>query len=125
MLRDAKAFSGFSVDDLEKAKEFYGGTLGLEVSEEHGLLNLQLAGGTTVLVYPKPDHAPATFTILNFPVESVERTVDELTAAGVRFEVYDVPGLTTDEKGIARGQGPTIAWFTDPAGNILSVLEVD
>jgi catechol 2,3-dioxygenase-like lactoylglutathione lyase family enzyme len=124
MLGESKAFSGFSVDDIEKAKRFYGETLGLEVTEEHGLLNVRVGGGTTILVYPKPNHTPATFTILNFPVESVERTVDELMAAGVTFETYDVPGLTTDERGIARGQGPTIAWFRDPAGNILSVLEV-
>ena len=124
MLRESKAFSGFSVDDIERARDFYGGTLGLDVTEEHRLLHLRVGGGTTILIYPKPNHAPATFTILNFPVPSVERAVDGLTAAGVRFETYDVPGLTTDERGIARGEGPTIAWFKDPAGNILSVLEV-
>jgi catechol 2,3-dioxygenase-like lactoylglutathione lyase family enzyme len=124
VLTDSNAFSGFSVDDIQRARDFYGGTLGLEVTEEHGLLHIRLGSGATVLVYPKPNHTPATFTILNFPVESVERAVDELSAAGVRMETYDVPGLRMDERGIARGQGPTIAWFKDPAGNILSVLEV-
>src|SRR2546429_8044249 len=124
MFKDTKAFSGFSVNDIQKAKEFYGQTLGLEVSETHGLLNLHLAGGTTILVYPKPNHTPATFTILNFPVEDIEVAVDELTRRGVRFEKYDQPDLKTDEKGIHRGdEGPKIAWFKDPAGNILSVLE--
>ena len=97
-------------------------TLGLEVSEEQGMLHLHLGGGGTVLVYPKENHVPATFTILNFPVENVEEAVDRLTSAGVRFEHYDGE-LQTDEKGIFRGGGPTIAWFTDPAGNVLSVLE--
>ena len=123
MFKDSKAFSGFSVDDLQKAQEFYSQTLGLEVSELNGLLELHLAGGTRVLVYPKPNHNPATFTILNFPVADVEQAVDELTSRGVRFEHYDEDDLKTDEKGIARGEGPTIAWFRDPAGNILSVLE--
>jgi catechol 2,3-dioxygenase-like lactoylglutathione lyase family enzyme len=123
MFKDTKAFSGFSVDDLNKAKEFYGGTLGLEVSEEDGLLALRLGGGAQVIVYPKPNHVPATFTILNFPVDDVEKAVDELTARGVRFEIYDEDELKTDEKGISRGFGPAIAWFRDPAGNILSVLE--
>ena len=123
MFKDSKAFSGFSVDDLQKAQEFYSQTLGLEVSELNGLLELHLAGGTRVLVYPKPNHNPATFTILNFPVANVEQAVDELTSRGVRFEHYDEDDLKTDEKGIARGEGPTIAWFRDPAGNILSVLE--
>ena|SRR5437879_891317 len=123
MLRDTKAFSGFSVNDIQKAKEFYGQTLGLKVSESNGLLSLHLAGGNTVLIYPKPNHAPATFTILNFPVENVDQAVDELTKRGVRFEVYNRPEMKTDEKGIMRGKGPTIAWFKDPAGNILSVLE--
>ena len=122
MLKDSKAFSGFSADDLQKAKDFYGGTLGLEVTDENGMLTLHLAGGTNVLIYPKPNHEPATFTILNFPVADVEATVDELTAAGVRFEHYEGE-IKTDEKGIMRGNGPTIAWFKDPAGNILSVLE--
>jgi predicted enzyme related to lactoylglutathione lyase len=122
MLRDSKAFSGFSVDDIQKAKEFYGRTLGLGVSQAHGLLELQLAGGTKVLIYPKPNHAPATFTILNFPVDDIEEAVDKLTKSGVRFERYE-GDLKTDEKGIFRGGGPLIAWFKDPAGNILSVLE--
>jgi catechol 2,3-dioxygenase-like lactoylglutathione lyase family enzyme len=123
MLRDSKAFSGFSVDDIQKAKEFYSRTLGLEVSESNGMLTLHLAGGTKVLIYPKPNHAPATFTILNFPVESVDKAVDELTKRGVRFEIYNEPNLKTDAKGVSRGNRPAIAWFKDPAGNILSVLE--
>jgi catechol 2,3-dioxygenase-like lactoylglutathione lyase family enzyme len=126
MLRESKAFSGFSVDDLQKAKQFYGETLGVEVNESDGWLNLHLGSGATVLVYPKPNHTPATFTILNFPVDSVDKAVDELTKRGVRFEIYDEPDLKTDARGISRGgPGPTIAWFKDPAGNILSVLEVD
>jgi len=123
MLKDSKAFSGFSVDDIQKAKEFYGQTLGLKVSESHGLLTLHLAGGNNVLIYPKPNHAPATFTILNFPVDNVDKAVDELAKRGVRFEIYNTPDIKTDEKGIMRGKGPTIAWFKDPAGNILSVLD--
>ena len=123
MLQNSKAFSGFAVNDLQKAKEFYGRVLGLNVSESHGLLHLDLAGGTTVLVYPKPNHAPATFTILNFPVDNVDEAVDELTKRGVRFEIYDEGGLKTDNRGVFRGRGPVIAWFKDPAGNILSVLE--
>jgi catechol 2,3-dioxygenase-like lactoylglutathione lyase family enzyme len=123
MLEKSKAFSGFAVNDTQKAKEFYGRTLGLEISESNGLLNLRLAGGTTVIIYPKPNHTPATFTILNFPVDNVEKAVDELTKRGVRFEIYDQPNLKTDERGIFRGRGPVIAWFKDPAGNILSVLE--
>lgn len=120
-LRDSKAFSGFSVDDVPAAARFYGGTLGLDVTEEHGLLHLHLAGGANVLVYPKADHTPASFTVLNFPVPDIERAVDELTGRGVEFERY--PGLEADEKGIFRGGGPYIAWFTDPAGNVLSVLQ--
>ncbi len=123
MLGDSKSFSGFSVDDIQKAKEFYGQTLGLKVSESHGLLTLHLAGGNNVLIYPKPNHAPATFTILNFPVDNVDKAVDELAKRGVRFEIYNTPDIKTDEKGIMRGKGPTIAWFKDPAGNILSVLD--
>lgn len=123
MLEKSKAFSGFSVSDPQKAKEFYGRTLGLEVSEANGLLKLHLAGGNTVLMYPKPNHAPATFTILNFPVDSVDQTVDELMGRGVRFEVYDEPTFKTDARGVFRGGGPVIAWFKDPAGNILSILE--
>ena len=122
MLGTAKAFSGFSVDDIAAAKDFYGDILGLDVGEENGMLVLHISGGGDVLVYPKPDHEPASFTILNFPVEDVEAAVDELTGRGVRFEQYEGQ-LQTDEKGIFRGEGPTIAWFTDPAGNVLSVLE--
>jgi catechol 2,3-dioxygenase-like lactoylglutathione lyase family enzyme len=121
MFTNTKAFSGFAVDDLQKAREFYEGTLGLRVSEANGLLTLHLAGGRDTLVYSKPDHTPATYTILNFPVDDIEEAVAELAAHGVRFERYD--GLGQDEKGISRGGGPYIAWFTDPAGNILSVLE--
>jgi len=123
MLKDSKAFSGFSVDDIQKAKEFYGQTLGLKVSESHGLLTLHFAGGNNVLIYPKPNHAPATFTILNFPVGNVDKAVDELAKRGVCFEIYNTPDIKTDEKGIMRGKGPTIAWFKDPAGNIFSVLD--
>jgi catechol 2,3-dioxygenase-like lactoylglutathione lyase family enzyme len=122
MFNDTHAFSGFSVNDIPRAKQFYGETLGLNVSEEHGMLGLQLATGATVLVYPKENHEPASFTILNFPVTDVEEAVDRLTEAGVPFEHYEGE-LQTDEKGIMRGNGPTIAWFRDPAGNILSVLE--
>jgi catechol 2,3-dioxygenase-like lactoylglutathione lyase family enzyme len=123
MFADTKAFSGFAVDDLQKAREFYEGTLGLRVSESDGLLTLHLAGDRDTLIYLKPDFTPATYTILNFPVDDVEEAVDELTARGVRFERYD--GFDQDDKGISRAQdGPPIAWFTDPAGNILAVLEV-
>jgi catechol 2,3-dioxygenase-like lactoylglutathione lyase family enzyme len=121
MFTNTKAFSGFSVDDVPKAKKFYSETLGLRVDEEHGLLTLHIAGDRDILVYPKPDHTPATFTILNFPVDDVDKAVDELTKRGVRFERYD--GLEQDAKGIHRGGGPLIAWFTDPAGNVLSVLQ--
>ena len=123
MFKDTQAFSGFSVNDIPRAKQFYGETLGLNITEENGMLMLHLAGGGTVLVYPKENHEPATFTILNFPVPDVEETVDRLTQAGVPFEHYEGGDLQTDEKGIMRGEGPTIAWFTDPAGNILSVLD--
>ena len=123
MLKQSKAFSGFSAGDIAKEKEFYAGTLGLDVLEAHGLLTLHLAGGNNVLIYPKPNHVPATFTVLNFPVKNVDLAVDELTKRGVRFEKYELPDLKTDEKGIMRGNGPTIAWFKDPAGNILSVIE--
>jgi catechol 2,3-dioxygenase-like lactoylglutathione lyase family enzyme len=122
MFKDTQAFSGFSVNDIPRAKQFYADTLGLNVSEEYGMLQLKLATGATVLVYPKENHEPATFTILNFPVPDVEEAVDRLTQAGVPFEHYEGE-LATDEKGIFRGEGPTIAWFRDPAGNILSVLE--
>jgi catechol 2,3-dioxygenase-like lactoylglutathione lyase family enzyme len=123
MLKESKAFSGFSVNDIQKAKDFYGRTLGLQVSESHGLLTLQLAGGNKVLIYPKVNHAPATFTVLNFPVENVDDSVDELAQRGVRFKIYDESDIKTDEKGIMRGNGPMIAWFKDPAGNVLSVIE--
>ncbi len=123
MFEKSKAFSGFSVNDTQKAKGFYSGILGLEVSESNGLLNLHLPGGNTVLIYPKPNHTPATFTVLNFPVDNVDKAVDELTKRGVRFEIYNEPNFKTDERGIFRGGGPVIAWFKDPAGNILSVLE--
>jgi catechol 2,3-dioxygenase-like lactoylglutathione lyase family enzyme len=123
MLKESRAFSGFSTGDIPKAKEFYAETLGLDVSESNGLLTLRLAGGNNVLIYPKPNHIPATFTVLNFPVPDVYQAVDELTRRGVRFEIYDLPNLETDKKGIMRGNGPTIAWFKDPAGNILSVIE--
>jgi catechol 2,3-dioxygenase-like lactoylglutathione lyase family enzyme len=121
MFENTKAFSGFAVDDLERARQFYGDTLGIRTSEEHGLLTLHLAGGRDTLVYPKSDHTPATYTILNFPVDDIEKAVDELTARGVAMLRYE--GMEQDEKGISRGGGPYIAWFTDPASNILSVLQ--
>jgi catechol 2,3-dioxygenase-like lactoylglutathione lyase family enzyme len=121
MFENSKAFSGFAVNDLEAAKKFYGETLGLNVSEQNGLLTLHLAGSRDTLVYPKPDHAPATYTILNFPVDDIDAAVDELTRRGVTFERYE--GIDQDGKGIARSIGPAIAWFTDPAGNIMSVLQ--
>jgi catechol 2,3-dioxygenase-like lactoylglutathione lyase family enzyme len=123
MLADSKAFSGFAVPDVAEARQFYGETLGLRVSEEHGMLQLHLAGGRDVIVYPKPDHTPASYTILNFPVEDVEATVDALTERGVRFERYQ--GFDQDDKGIQRGGGPLIAWFKDPAGNVLSIIAQD
>ena len=122
MLKDSKAFSGFSVDDLPRAKQFYAGTLGLDVSEPMSGLRLHLAGGGEVFIYPRENHVPASFTVLNFPVEDVDAAVDRLTAAGVTFERYE--GFDQDEKGISRGgEGPGIAWFKDPAGNILAVLQ--
>jgi|SRR6476620_1401544 len=120
MLGESKAFSGFAAPDIAQARAFYADTLGLEVTEEHGILTLHLAGGGTVIVYPKPGHTPADFTVLNFPVDDVEAAVDALTERGVTFEHYD--GAPQDEKGIMRGNGPDIAWFRDPAGNILSVI---
>ena len=126
MLTDSPAFSGFSVDDLDRARTFYEETLGLRVAdlpEMGGLLRLKLGGGTEVLVYAKPDHVPATFTVLNFPVPDIEKAVDELGARGVRFEHYENP--PTDARGIMRAGGPLIAWFTDPAGNVFSVLQQD
>jgi catechol 2,3-dioxygenase-like lactoylglutathione lyase family enzyme len=123
MLASSEAFSGFAAPDLAEARQFYGETLGLTVSgqPEDGALTLELAGGRSVLVYVKPDHTPATYTILNFPVEDVEGTVDALTGRGISFERYD--GFDQDDKGILRGEGPLIAWFRDPAGNILSIIE--
>lgn len=127
MFKNSKSFSSFSVDDAAKAKEFYSQTLGLEVNdipEMDGLLRVDLYGGNSLMIYQKPNHVPATFTVLNFHVKEVEKAVDELTKKGVRFEIYDLPGIKTDSKGIAKGEGmPTIAWFKDPAGNILSVIE--
>ena len=123
MFKQTKAFSGFAVNDLQAAKDFYSGTLGIEVSESlMGILTLHIYGGYKIIIYPKPDHVPATFTILNFPVKDVEKAVDELITKGIKFEQYG-DGIKTDEKGIFRGGGPVIAWFKDPAGNILSVLE--
>jgi len=124
MFGKTKAFSGFSVDDIPEARKFYEETLGLDVSEEFGMLTLHIHEGGDIMIYPKEDHTPATYTILNFPVEDVDRAVDQLSERGVTFERYE--GFAQDEKGIARGdEGPAIAWFTDPAGNILSVLEVN
>jgi len=127
MFKQTHAFSSFSVNDIAKAKDFYQNTLGLEVKDlpmgPEGLLELHISGGIPVMIYPKPNHTPATYTVLNFPVDDVEKAVDELTAKGVKFEHYDMPELKTDAKGIVRGNGPDIAWFTDPAGNILSVLK--
>jgi catechol 2,3-dioxygenase-like lactoylglutathione lyase family enzyme len=124
MLENSKAFSGFSVDDLAAARSFYADTLGLHVTvldESMGLMSLDLAGGGTVMIYAKGDHRPATYTVLNFPVPDVGAAVDDLAAQGVNFERYD--GFDQDERGISRGPGPRIAWFTDPAGNVLSILE--
>ena len=121
MFENTKAFSGFSVDDAQEAKTFYSETLGLRVSEEYGMLSLHIADEWDILVYPKRDHTPATFTILNFPVDDIDKAVDELAERGVRFERYD--DFEMDEKGIFRGGGPLIAWFKDPAGNVLSVLQ--
>jgi catechol 2,3-dioxygenase-like lactoylglutathione lyase family enzyme len=126
MLKNSQAFGSFSVDNIEKAKKFYGQTLGLDVSENRGILSLDVASGYKVFAYPKPDHIPAAFTILNFPVDDLEATVDELTKKGVVFEQYATPDLKTDAKGIHwnpdKTKGPDVAWFKDPAGNILSVL---
>ncbi len=123
MFKDAEAFSSFSVNDLKQAKEFYGQTLGLDLAETPEGLELHLPG-STVFIYLKPNHEPASFTVLNFSVESVEKAVDEIGKLGLRLEHYDLPDLKTDDRGIFRGPGPTIAWFKDPAGNILSVLEM-
>jgi catechol 2,3-dioxygenase-like lactoylglutathione lyase family enzyme len=124
MIDTSKAFSSFSVNDIQKAREFYGKTLGLKLaSGPEGTVVIEFSAGNKALLYPKPNHQPATFTVLNFPVESVEKAVEELSRLGVRFEIYNEPNLKTDARGISSGHGPTIAWFKDPAGNILSVLE--
>ena len=122
LFREAEAFSSFSVKDIKQAKQFYGETLGLKVSETPEGLQLN-TGGTTVFLYPKPDHTPASFTVLNFHVDDIEAAVKELKALGIKLEHYNLPDIKTDESGIFRGPGPQIAWFKDPAGNILSVLE--
>jgi predicted enzyme related to lactoylglutathione lyase len=121
MFTETKAFSGFAVPDIAAAKAFYGDTLGINVSEDHGLLTLHLAGDRPTLVYPKPDHVPASYTILNFPVDDIDAAVDELVARGVEILRYE--GMEQDDRGIMRAGGPYIAWFTDPAGNVLSVLQ--
>ena len=124
MFKDTKAFSGFAVPDIAAARTFYGDTLGIDVTEEHGMLTLRLAGGRDTLIYPKPNHEPATYTILNFPVDDIDSVVDELLERGVDIEIYD--GFDQDERGIVRDDGgPPIAWFRDPAGNILSVMELE
>jgi catechol 2,3-dioxygenase-like lactoylglutathione lyase family enzyme len=123
MLKNSEAFSTFSVNDLIAAKHFYQDILGLNPVEENGLLKLELPGGTTVRMYPKPDHEPATFTVLNFLVENMDETVDGLTRLGVVFEHYDTEYIKTDGKGVFRNGGPVIAWFKDPSGNILSLIE--
>jgi catechol 2,3-dioxygenase-like lactoylglutathione lyase family enzyme len=123
MFKNTKAFSGFAVDDVDKAREFYAETLGIEVSEENGLLTLHIADDRPTLVYPRPNHTPAEYTILNFPVDDIDQAVDDLTARGVQFERYE--GFDQDERGIMRGEGPPIAWFKDPAGNVLSVIKID
>ena len=123
VFKNSKVFSGFSVNDLQKAKEFYSKTLSFDVSEMDGFLKLHIGNDAKVLIYPKSNHIPATFTVLNLPVDNIEQAVDELTRQGVRFEIYNEADLKTDEKGICRDDGPNIAWFKDPAGNILSVLE--
>ena len=120
----ANAFSSFSVTDLQRAKEFYAQTLGVEVSETPEGLQLQIAGRPSVFIYPKPNHEPATFTVLNFLVDDIDEAVDQLSKRGIIFEQYQQEDIKTDERGIARGEpGPSIAWFKDPGGNILSVLE--
>lgn len=125
MFKNTKAFSSFSVNDMQKAKDFYQKVLGLDVVEgKMGILELHISGSSPIMIYPKPNHIPATFTVLNFPVENVEESVDGLVKKGVHFEIYNEETFKTDEKGISRGEGPNIAWFKDPAGNILSVLEV-
>jgi catechol 2,3-dioxygenase-like lactoylglutathione lyase family enzyme len=121
MFGSTEAFSGFAVDDMDKARQFYGETLGIQTSMENGLMTLHLAGDRPTLVYPKPDHTPAAYTILNFRVDEIEQAVDQLAARGVTLERYD--GFEQDERGIFRGGGPFIGWFRDPAGNVLAVLQ--
>jgi catechol 2,3-dioxygenase-like lactoylglutathione lyase family enzyme len=121
MFANTKAYSGLAVNDLQKAREFYGGTLGIRTSEEYGLMWLHLAGGRDTLVYEQPDVTPASYTILNFEVDDIDKTVDALASSGVRFERYD--GIEQDERGVFRREGPYIAWFKDPSGNVLSVLQ--
>jgi catechol 2,3-dioxygenase-like lactoylglutathione lyase family enzyme len=123
MLHDSHAFSGFSTNDIEKARQFYGETLGLDITEQMGVLNVTFAGGGRTVIYPKENHEPATFTVLNFPVDDIDAAVDRLVGAGITFERYE--GLGQDERGIAREYPPPIAWFKDPAGNILSVIQTD
>ena len=125
MFANTRAFSGFSVDDVSKARQFYSETLGLEVTEANGILTLHIAGDRPTIVYGKPNHSPATFTILNFPVDDIETTVRALTERGVHFERYEGTPAETDDRGIFRGGGPLIAWFKDPAGNVLSVIQQD
>lgn len=121
MLEHAPAFSGFTVNDIAAARAFYEGVLGLKVGEEHSMLHLHVTGGRPVLVYSKPNHVPATYTVLNFPVKDVDAAVDALTTRGVDMLHYE--GMNQDDRGVMRGQGPTIAWFTDPSGNVLSIIE--
>jgi predicted enzyme related to lactoylglutathione lyase len=123
MLASSNAFGGFSVNDVPAAMKFYRDVLGLKVSEDHGIMTLHFGNGATVIAYPKQNHEPASFTILNFPVPDVDQAVDALAARGVQFERYDTGDIKTDAKGIMRGNGPTIAWFKDPAGNILSIID--
>jgi catechol 2,3-dioxygenase-like lactoylglutathione lyase family enzyme len=123
LFKDVPAFPSFAAKDLQAEKDFFANTLGIDVDDKDGMLFLNFAGGKKVLIYPKPDHTPASFTILNFPVENIETAVDELTTRGIKLEKYNVEGLMPDEKLIYRGEGPPIAWFKDPAGNIFSVLE--
>ena len=123
LFKDVPAFPSFAAKDLQAEKAFFTDTLGLDVDDQNGMLFLKTRGGNKILIYPKEDHTPASFTILNFPVDDIETAVDDLTARGIKLEKYDVPGLTPNEKLIYRGEGPPIAWFKDPAGNIFSVLE--
>src|SRR5919112_341704 len=124
MIDPSKGFNGFAVPDIDAARAFYGDVLGVEVSQEGANLQLHIGGGTPTFVYPKPDHQPATYTILNFPVSDIEAAVDDLTAKGVRFERYEGTPIETDAKGVFRGAGPLIAWFSDPAGNVISLIQM-